>query len=137
MDSITITITDKRVIDGYIFTANKSKLDPTDFATKVAILQGKRIADGNNIGVITASAFIARFTPSEYGAILSASQTEPTGQVAQIVNELLNSTTFSLTDERLIPYLQTLVSEGLLEESRIEELLYYERPIPEYPQEVV
>jgi len=132
MDTLQITLTDKRVIDGFIVAANREGVDVLAYAHGLAAGTGLKFADENNVGILTAAAFIARLTPAEYGQILLFSQQNPESQVAAIVNELLGSTFISLGDQRLIPYLEALVSEALLEEHRIEELAQYERPEPEW-----
>ena len=73
MDTLTVTITDTRTIDGLIFAANSAKLSPEDYATWLLTQDGKRYADANDYGVVTSAAFFARFTPTEYANVLTAS----------------------------------------------------------------
>jgi len=73
MDTLTVTITDTRTIDGLIFAANSAKLSPEDYATWLLTQDGKRYADANSYGVVTSAGFFARFTPTEYANILAAS----------------------------------------------------------------
>ena len=86
MDTLTVTITDTRTIDGLIFAANSAKLSPEDYATWLLTQDGKRYADANSYGVITSAAFFARFTPEEYSGVLAAAANttevpEPIGDV--------------------------------------------------------
>ncbi len=86
MDTLIVTITNTRTIDGLIFAANSAKLSPEDYATWLLTQDGKRYADANNYGVITSAAFFARFTPEEYSGVLAAAANttevpEPIGNV--------------------------------------------------------
>jgi hypothetical protein len=73
MDTLTITITNTRTIDGLIFAANSAKKTPEAYAEFLLTQDGKRYADANSYGVVTSAAFFARFTPTEYANILAAS----------------------------------------------------------------
>jgi hypothetical protein len=86
MNTLTVTITNPRTIDGLIFAANSAKLSPEDYATWLLTQDGKRYADANNYGVITSAAFFARFAPEEYSGVLAAAANttevpEPIGNV--------------------------------------------------------
>jgi len=72
MDTLSLTLTNTRVIDGLIFAANSANLSPEDYATWLLTQDGKRYADANSYGVITSAAFFARFTPTEYNDVLTA-----------------------------------------------------------------
>ena len=72
MDSISISITNTRVIDGLIFAANTAGLTPEAYAEWLLTQNGHRYADANSYGVITSAAFFARFTPTEYNDVLTA-----------------------------------------------------------------
>jgi hypothetical protein len=72
MDTLSLTITNTRTIDGLIFAANSANLSPEDYATWLLTQDGKRYADANSYGVITSAAFFARFTPTEYNDVLTA-----------------------------------------------------------------
>ena len=129
MDTLTITLTNARQIDGYIQAANNAGMSPEALALEFISAQGARYADGFKIGVITGAAFIARFTPAEYGAILTAAETNEA--VAGLIAELTASPNVALDAPRLAPGLALLVSEGLLDAARPAEILAYERPTPE------
>ena len=129
MDTLTVTLANKRLVDGFIRAANGAGLPAADLALEFLEAQGARYADDFRIGVITGAAFIARFTPAEYGAILTASETNET--VAGLIAELTASPNVALDDPRLAPGLALLVSEGLLDAARPAEILAYERPTPE------
>lgn len=140
MDTLTITLTDRRVIDGYIEAANRAGMTPEVLAAEFASDQGKRYADGFKIGLLTSAAFVQRFTPAEYGAILAASvppedatpeELEVASAVASLVTELTSSPMVSLDDPRLGPGLGLLVSAGLIAPERVAELLEYDRSVPQ------
>jgi len=77
MNSLTITLTDLRQIDGLIYAANSASMSVEDFALQILSREGSRFADSGLIGRETSSAFIQRFTADEYGAILDAAAAEP------------------------------------------------------------
>lgn len=139
MNTLTITLTDARIIDGWVAAANANGYTPQDLALEFLRQQGKSYADLNKIGIITSAAFIARFTPVEYGAILAAAQPDPdaseddaavSSQIQQLLNELFAAPNVILDDPRLKPGLQLLVSAGLLDAGRPAEILAYDRPEP-------
>ena len=74
MNSISLTITDIRVIDGLVYAANSAGLSPQAYAELLVTREGRRYAEKNLYGVITGSAFVRRFTPAEYTAIVTASE---------------------------------------------------------------
>ena len=128
MDTLTITLTNPRHIDGYTQAANGAGMTPEALALEFLEAQGARYANDFRIGWMTSATFITRFTPSEYASILEAANTDP--QVDALVKELLQSPVVVVDDPRLAPGLQYLVFAGLLEESRVPELLAYDRPTP-------
>ena len=67
LDSLTITITAPRVLDGLVFASNTASMSPEDYCTYLLSQDGHRFADANSYGVITSAAFFRRFTPTEYG----------------------------------------------------------------------
>lgn len=71
MDTLSITITDTRVIDGLIMAANSSKITPEAYGEWLLNKEGRRYADANSYGVVTSAAFFARFTPQEYAEVLT------------------------------------------------------------------
>ena len=129
MDTLTVTLANKRLVDGFIRAANGAGLPAADLALEFLEAQGARYADDFKIGIITGAAFIARFTPAEYSAILTASETNEA--VAGLIAELTASPNVALDDPRLEPGLALLVSEGLLDAARPAEILAYDRPTPE------
>jgi hypothetical protein len=140
MNTLTVTLTDTRLIDGWVAAANANGYTPEDLALEFLQQQGKSYADLNKIGIITGAAFMARFTPAEYGAILAAAQPDPdateaeaavAGQIQQLLNELFAATTITLNDSRVLHGLQLLVSAGLLDAERPAEIQSYDRPEPE------
>jgi len=73
MDSLSLTISNTRVIDGLIFAANSAKLSPEAYAEWLLTKDGHRFADANSYGIVTSAGFFARFTPTEYADVLAAS----------------------------------------------------------------
>lgn len=155
MDILTITITNKRAIDGFVFEANRNEKSVIDYVTNFVETQGIRNADDNRIAVITSAAFIKKFTPTEYSNILSACEpvsipvpvdlNNPTEQetlainqaitkntiasaISELIDQLTESPNIALDDSRLRPGLSLLVNVGLLDVSRIDDLLSYPRP---------
>ena len=72
MDTLTVTITNTRTIDGLIMAANSSKMTPEAYGEWLLTQDGKRYADANSYGVVTSAGFFARFTPEEYAGVLAA-----------------------------------------------------------------
>ena len=73
MDTLSLTLTNTRVIDGLIFAANSAKLSPEAYAEWLLTKDGHRFADANSYGIVTSAGFFARFTPTEYADVLAAS----------------------------------------------------------------
>ena len=73
MDTLSITLTNTRVIDGLIVAANSAGKTPEAYAEWLLDKDGHRYADANSYGVVTSAGFFARFTPTEYATILAAS----------------------------------------------------------------
>jgi hypothetical protein len=128
LSSLTITITDPRIIDGWVEAANRNNTTPEAIAAEFLTTQGTSYAELFHIGVITSAAFIRRFTATEYAAILAAAEQSP--EVAALVDELTASPNVVLSDPRIEPGLQQLAAAGLIAEKRIPELLDYTRPEP-------
>ena len=140
MDTLSLTLTNTRVIDGLIFAANSAGMTPEAFAESVLTSEGQRFADGARIGIITGAAFIARFTPTEYGNILAASvppvdatpeQEANAAAVAGLIAELTASSDVALDNPQVETGLTLLVSLGLLDAARPAEILSYDRPTPQ------
>lgn len=72
MDTLSLTLTNTRVIDGLIFAANSAKLSPEAYAEWLLTKDGHRFADANSYGIVTSAGFFARFTPTEYAGVLVA-----------------------------------------------------------------
>lgn len=132
MNTLTITLINARQIDGFVQAANGAGVTPEALALEFLSQQGARYAADFKVGVITSAAFMARFTPAEYGAILAAAaeDTESGQAVAGLVAQLTASPNVALDDPRLQPGLALLVSLELLDAERVPELLAYERPAP-------
>ncbi len=136
MDTLSFTLTDLRAIDGVIATVNRQNVGRTadewvtvdQFWAEQVTALAKNMANSENVGIITSAAFIQRFTTDEYSAIVAASKTD--ADVAALINTLVGSAHVYLDDARIQPGLQQLVSLGLLEASRIPEIVAYDRPQP-------
>ena len=126
INSITITLTDLRSIDGWVEAANRANMTPEAMALELLTHQGLRYADLFRIGVLTSAAFVQRFSAAEYGAIRAAAT--QSAEVASLIGELVNSPTVVLTDPRSPPGLAMLTAAGLLAEGRAAEIMAWERP---------
>lgn len=122
--AITVTLPSDRATDGLIEAANRNGITPEALALEILAQQGKSYADLFKIGVITSAAFIARFAPEEYAAIIASTDPVVQGLLATLLAEPL----VNFADERLAPGLQVLVDTGLLAPERVPELLAYDRP---------
>jgi hypothetical protein len=128
LSTLTITITDTRLIDGWVEAANRNGTTPEGLASEFLRIQGRSYADLFAVGLITSAAFVSRFTPAEYGAVLAAAEQSP--EVAALIGELTGSPLVALDDPRLEPGLQLLAAAGLITAERVPELLAYQRPEP-------
>jgi len=126
LPSLTITITDPHIIDGWVEAANRNGTTPQAIAGEFLAQQGNSYAELFKIGVITSAAFMARFTPAEYGAIVGAAQGSP--EIAALVAELTATPNVALNDLRLQEGLEQLVAAELIDEARVAELVAYDRP---------
>ena len=73
MDTLSLTLSNVRAIDGLIFAANSAGKTPEAYAEWLLTTDGHRFADANKYGILTSAAFFARFTPTEYANVLAAS----------------------------------------------------------------
>jgi hypothetical protein len=128
MDTLSITLTNTRVIDGLIFAANSVGKTPEAYAEWLLDRDGHRYADTNSYGVVTSAGFFARFTPAEYAVVLAASV--DTVEVKALLDELTAAEKVALDDQRVDDGLALLVSMELLAASRPAEITAYERPFP-------
>ena len=115
-------------MDGLIEGANRNGTTAEDIALSVLARQGQMYAELYSVGMTTSAAFMARFTPAEYAAIMSAAQAP--GEVQDQLNLLISEPTINHYDPRLVVGLDTLVLADLLTAERAVELLGYERPVP-------
>ena len=128
MDTLSLTISNTRVIDGLIFAANSAKLSPEAYAEWLLTKDGHRFADANSYGIVTSAGFFARFTPTEYANVLAASVDN---EIKALLDELTAAERVVLDDQRVTDGLQLLVSRGLLGAERPAEITAYERPFPQ------
>ena len=133
LPSLTITITEPRIIDGWVEASLRNGTTPEAIAGEFLAQQGTSYANLFGIGIITSAAFMARFTATEYGAIMAAAQQSP--EIAALVAQLTAAPTVALNDPRLVAGLEQLVAAELLDEARVPELVAYVRPEPVVPEE--
>ena len=133
MDTLSLTLTDTRVIDGLIFAANSAGMTPEAYAERLLTTEGHRFADANNYGIVTSAGFFARFTPAEYAAVLAASEAQnaAANTVKALLDELTAAEKVALDDQHVADGLALLVSMELLGPERPAEITAYERPFPE------
>ena len=129
LNELTVTITDARIIDGYVQAAINNGMSPEDIILDFVNKQGSDYANLFRVGVINTAAFIARLTPEEYGSIIGASVENP--DIAGLIQSLIAETTIYLNDPRVINGVNLLVAAGFFTAERAEEILHYDRP--EYP----
>ena len=126
LSSLTITLTDTHIIDGWVEAANRNSTTPEAFALDFLTTQGHSYANLFGVGVITSAAFMARFKPAEYAAIMEAMGVSE--DIAGLVGELTSTAHVHLNDPRLEPGLEALAAVGLIKPERVAELLAYTRP---------
>jgi len=127
METLSLTLTNTRVIDGLIFAANSAGMTPEGYAEWLLTKDGHRFADANSYGVVTSAGFFARFTPTEYANILAASVDN---EIKALIDELTAAERVALDDQRVTDGLALLVSRELLGAERPAEITAYERPSP-------
>jgi hypothetical protein len=127
MDTLSLTLTNTRVIDGLIFAANSAGMTPEAYAEWLLTKDGHRFADANSYGVVTSAGFFARFTPTEYANVLAASVDN---EIKALLDELTAAERVALDDQRVTDGLALLVSRSLLGAERPAEITAYERPFP-------
>lgn len=126
---MTITLSlSKKALDGLIEAANRNGTTAEAIAAELLENQGNSYANLFKIGVITSAAFMARFKPAEYAAIMGAA--EQSEEVASYVTQLTEHAVVPLNDPRLTAAVEALAAAGLIEESRVPEVLAYQRPVP-------
>ena len=123
MDTLSLTLTNTRVIDGLIFAANSAGMTPEAYAEWLLTKDGHRFADANSYGVVTSAGFFARFTPTEYADVLAAAVDtvvvpEPIGGVP--------------TEEQQQAYDEAVLTYSLLENPTAEETAAYEAAVATY-----
>jgi hypothetical protein len=126
LSALTITVTQPRLIDGWVEAARRNGTTPESIAIEFLNQQGKQYADLFKIGVVTSAAFMARFTPVEYATVLSAA--EVNAEVKSLMDTLLSEPIVNFDDPRLLPGLEQLASAGLISIERVPQLMHYDRP---------
>ncbi len=123
MDTLSITLTNTRVIDGLIFAANSAGMTPEAYAGLSLSKEGNRFADANGYGVVTSAGFFARFTPAEYAAVLGASV--DTVEVPERIGGVP-------TEEQYDAYQVAVLQYSMLEDPTAEETATYEAALEAY-----
>ena len=123
MDTLSLTLTNTRVIDGLIFAANSAKLSPEAYAEWLLTKDGHRFADSNSYGIVTSAGFFARFTPTEYADVLAASV--DTVEVPEKIGGLA-------TEEQYAAYQAAVLEYSMLEDPTAEETATYEAALEVY-----
>ena len=123
METLSLTLTNTRVIDGLIFAANSVGKTPEAYAEWVLDNDGYRYADANSYGVVTSAGFFARFTPAEYAAVLAASA--DTVEVPDKIGGMP-------TEEQYDVYQAAVLEYSMLVDPTAEETAAYEAAIEAY-----
>ena len=117
-----------QALDGLIEAGNRNGTTAEAIATELLENQGNSYAELFKVGVITSAAFMARFHPAEYAAIMGAAEQSP--EVADYIKQLTEHATVPLNDPRLAEAVNALAAAGLIQASRVPEILFYQRPVP-------
>jgi hypothetical protein len=123
MNTLSVTLTNTRAIDGLIFAANSAGMTPEAYAEWLLTTEGHRFADANSYGIVTSAGFFARFTPTEYATILAASI--DTVEVPDKVGGLA-------TEEQYAAYQAAVLEYSMLEDPTAEETATYEAALRAY-----
>ena len=123
MDTLSVTLTNTRAIDGLIFAANSAGMTPEAYAERLLTTEGHRFADANSYGVVTSAGFFARFTPAEYADVLAASV--DTVEVPEKIGGLA-------TEEQYAAYQAAVLEYSMLEDPTAEETATYEAALEVY-----
>jgi len=123
MNSLSLTLSNTRVIDGLIFAANSAGKTPEAYAEWLLTQDGYRYADANKYGVVTSAAFFARFTPTEYAGVLAASV--DTVEVPELIGGVP-------TAEEQQMYNDAVAAYSLLENPTDEDTAMYEAMVASY-----
>jgi hypothetical protein len=123
MDTLSLTLTNTRVIDGLIFAANSAGMTPEAYAEWLLTKDGHRFADANSYGIVTSAGFFARFTPTEYADVLAASV--DTVVVPEPIGGLPTPEQQQMYDEAVLAY-------SLLENPTAEDTAMYEAMVASY-----
>jgi hypothetical protein len=123
MDTLSLTLTNTRVIDGLIFAANSAGMTPEAYAERLLTTEGHRFADANSYGVVTSAGFFARFTPAEYADVLAASV--DTVEVPDKIGGVP-------TEEQEAAYEAAVLEYSMLEDPTAEETATYEAAVAAY-----
>ena len=74
LNSLNVSLTNTRLVDGFVRAANDAGMTPEDLALEFLTAQGKKYSDGFRYGLVTSAEFVSRFTGPEYAAIIAAAE---------------------------------------------------------------
>jgi hypothetical protein len=74
LDTLNVSLTNTRLVDGFVRAANDAGMTPEDLALEFLVAQGKKYSDGFRYGLVTSAEFVSRFTGPEYAAIIAAAE---------------------------------------------------------------
>jgi hypothetical protein len=126
---ITITITDERQLKGIAAQtieyneANGQTLTDEQYAQFMTETTCNSLADKFNVGIITSSEYVLRFTPQENQAITDAAATDPL--IAQYLTDVRSASRVVLYSDEVVQGHQYLVASALLTQQRSDEILAY------------
>jgi len=132
LSSLTITINNNRVIDGFVATLNRenegsqNRRSLAQFVLQQVNAIGRSMGQSEKLGVISSANFILRFTNKELNDIRSAAKTNSV--IAQAFANITDKPEVPFDDEQVFLNLQTFVTANLLAAARVSELLAYVRP---------
>jgi hypothetical protein len=132
MATLTINLPDS-ALDGLIEAGNRNNTTAEAIAAEALTNQGNSYAELFGLARVTGAAFVLRFTPDEYAAIVNAAPSNP--DVAGYITQLAAQAWVPLTDPRLQPALESLAAAGLIAPERVTELVAYDRPVLAQPGE--
>ena len=122
MNTISLTLTDRQY-DGYVIAANGAGMTPEALLSEFVAQQGARYANDFRVGIITGAAFVARFTPQEYGAILAYA-----GAIQHVPDPVYQVP----TAEEQQMYDDAVAAYALLEEPTEEDTMMYQSMVNTY-----
>ena len=132
MDSIAITLTDKKAIDGWISAYNERPEGSVEEMILHAMTQqGKSYASIYAVDIIPTAEFVLRFTPDEFRAAQEAGKTDDI--IGKFLSETMAAPYVSMETLDKSPGIARMGILGILSSARKAELLTVPRPTPVDP----